>query len=199
MRLLVLIFVFFVGIDAKSLKLNNAGYYWRDWNVGDPIPVDAITGGITNKGHKTYIARTVYPQVGVIVPGKVSENDRKMWFEFDNAEHESIKDVSILCSLNHERFHWILTNMGNHISEVENNHQKLILAAYDRPKPVAIGRKKLGDVVHIGKVVIDPVTNKFLDMRVTEDGRGWGVTNKYEVLVYDNQEDDSESMVLEFY
>ncbi|KAF5290638.1 hypothetical protein FQR65_LT01928 [Abscondita terminalis] len=198
MKLIVLLAVYFVAIHAKKVVINNSGYYWRDWDVNEPIPADAVVGGVSQKGHKTFIARTVYPKVGVLVPGKACEDDDKMWFEFDNLEHESVQDVSILCSLNHERFHWVTVKEGELVSNVEKGSKELIIAAHDRPKPIAIGKKTVGAVVHIGKVIVDPDTHKFVDMRISEDGKGWGVTDSYEVLVYDNQESNCDNVVVEF-
>ncbi|KAF5272671.1 hypothetical protein FQA39_LY07698 [Lamprigera yunnana] len=190
MRFLILFVICIFSTNASTnIPINKFGYYWRNWNVNDPIPFDAVKGGINKHGDRTYIAKTIYPSVGVIVPGKAVAEDHKMYFESDNLEHVSTEDIEILCALNTNRFHWVKTGLGKPVKDVlKNGH--LVIGGHDRPKPIAIGRKIVGDELHIGKVVVNDQTDKFVDMRLTQDGRGWGVTDSYEVLVYDDVTDD---------
>ncbi|KAF5272679.1 hypothetical protein FQA39_LY07706 [Lamprigera yunnana] len=190
MKFLIQLAIYVVAINViKTIPLHNFGFYWRTWNVNEEIPDDAVPGGIDKHGYKTYIAKTIYPEVGIIVPGKAVAEEHKMYFESDSLEHVSTQDIDILCSLNSYRFRWVNTKLGDTVESVVKD-LVLVIGGHNRPSPVAIGKKTVGKVVHIGKVSIDDKTGKFLRIRMTEDGKGWGAEDNYSVLVYDNRVDD---------
>ncbi|KAF5272676.1 hypothetical protein FQA39_LY07703 [Lamprigera yunnana] len=181
MKLLILLAVCVVAINAtRTIPINNFGFYWRTWNVDEEMPADAVPGGINKHGYKTFIAKTVYQQIGVLVPGKAVAEEHKMYFEFDGVEHVATQDVDILCALNANRFSWVPTKTGDSVESVVKG-LVLVIGGHDRQKPVAIGKKTVGEEKHIGKVLIDDKTGKFLDMRMSQDGRGWGATDNYSV------------------
>ncbi|KAF5285536.1 hypothetical protein FQA39_LY16601 [Lamprigera yunnana] len=99
------------------INLSETGYYWKDWNVKEPISFDAVPGGIDKNGHKTFIAKSLFPKYCFQVPGQASKQDHIMRYEFEHKEHERTKEVLVLCSLNH-RFHWVTGKDGDDVYTV---------------------------------------------------------------------------------
>ncbi|KAF2881807.1 hypothetical protein ILUMI_24363 [Ignelater luminosus] len=176
---------------GKSITVYNChnidGYYWRDY-TGD-IPKDAVLGGTDNRGMTTYIGQTLHPGT-CILPGKISELDKKMFYEYGGLEHSAFEDVKILCSQHPEKLHWVAVKNKEPITNIPRE-KKLIVGGHDKGRLLLIGRLPLPTgKLAIGKVLVE--SEQFELIYVGNEGQGFFNGGPYEILVYDTTGSKSE-------
>ncbi|KAF5271211.1 hypothetical protein FQA39_LY08218 [Lamprigera yunnana] len=131
--------------DGENEELE--GYYWRHYT--DHVPIDALPGGRDIDGETTYIGQALYRNI--LIPGQFIVGDRKLYFEWGDAERVTDSNIKILCTKHPEQFEWIRTTT----KEVKNIPNKnFILGGFESDFTVYIGRVAVGNTLAIGKVIV---------------------------------------------
>ncbi|KAK4874965.1 hypothetical protein RN001_014325 [Aquatica leii] len=123
------------------------GYYWRHYT--DHVPKDALPGGRDIKGETTYVGQAIYRSI--LIPGQFIVSDRKLYFEWGDAERVTDRNIKILCTKHPEQFEWIRTTTEG-IKTIPNKN--FILGGFESDFTVYIGRVAIGNTLAIGKVIV---------------------------------------------
>ncbi|KAF5280046.1 hypothetical protein FQR65_LT03301 [Abscondita terminalis] len=146
---------FFVVFCTLCLKINWAeeeteeleGHYWRHYT--DHVPIDALPGGKDINGNTTYIGQALYR--GILIPGQFLPGERKLYFEWGDAERVTDSNIKILCTKHPEQYEWIRTTTEE-IKTIPNKN--FILGGFESDFTVYIGRVAIGNTLAVGKVIV---------------------------------------------
>ncbi|KAK5641151.1 hypothetical protein RI129_009698 [Pyrocoelia pectoralis] len=165
------------AIDDETEELE--GYYWRHYT--DHVPKDALPGGKDMKGETTYIGQALYRSI--LIPGQFIVGDRKLYFEWGDAERVTSDNIKILCTKHPEQFEWIRTT-----TEAVGNipDKNFILGGFESDFTVYIGRVAIDNTLAIGKVIFSTHESSSVGFHTTcRQNASFVRAQEFEVLNYE--------------
>ncbi|KAB0801836.1 hypothetical protein PPYR_04022 [Photinus pyralis] len=164
-------------VDDEPEELE--GYYWRHYT--DHVPKDALPGGRDIRGETTYIGQALYR--GILIPGQFIVGDRKLYYEWGDAERETSDNIKILCTKHPEQFEWIRTTTEE-VGKIPNKN--FILGGFESDFTVYIGRVAIENTLAIGKIIFSTHESSSVGFHTTcRQNASFVRAQQFEVLNYE--------------